>query len=88
MDVTSGVELALEASLFTMTSTGVVHTLTMNSIDLTDAGIYVLRLLVRYPNYAATAVYHDFEVEFIDPCLSAVLTIDDSILMSPPLITY
>ena len=46
VDVSTGVELALDASLFTLITSGSTSTFTIATTNFTDAGTYVLRLLV------------------------------------------
>ena len=51
IDVTTGVELTLDASIFTITKVGATSMLTIATSDNTDEGIYVLRLTAWYDNY-------------------------------------
>ena len=78
----------LDPSIFTLTNTGDDYKLSVATSDTADAGDYKLRLAVYYQNFETqTKVERDFIVRITNPCLTATLSIDDSVFKMAPLLT-
>lgn len=88
-DVTTGSEVALDATIFTFDdSLYPAAKLQFSTTNPAAQGVYTIRLKVYYSGYMAeTVTNRDFLVEIVDQCTSAVLTIGTSILLAPPAVT-
>ena len=76
-----------DPSIFTvdLASQSAMMLSTLNNIPLVGAGLYNLTISTYYEDYRAdTLVSKEFAVELVNPCLSPILQIDDSIFKSPP----
>ena len=92
VDITTGSEVALDSSVFTLdtTTSSPTSTLSFSTTNVSKLGVYTLRLKVGFSSSmlaSHTNVDRDFTVELVDPCPTATLTIDDTILKTPPTVT-
>ena len=73
------------------TTTPSTSVLTVVTTDFNDVGLYMLFIRAYFSGYSSNSFYHKFEVELIDPCPTAILTINDAILRpvgtTPPTMT-
>ena len=72
-----------DSSIFTFNPTTSSVEFETFSDDIQQAGTYQLRLTASYegnPNHYTNTATLDFEVELVNPCIDADLTIDPSIL--------
>ena len=58
------------------TSVPSISTLSVITHNLVDEGVYTLVLRAFYSAYPGNYFNHEFEVELINPCRTATLTID------------
>ena len=76
-DITSGSEDALDPSIFNFDVTSNISygSLIITASDLALAGVYNLRLRVKYEDYEDSGSDKDFNVELIDPCIDSTLNL-------------
>ena len=80
--MSSGSELAFDATIFTLTPTEPIQTLSIYSVDTLQTGVYNLQLKYFYVDYEIdTTSVRAFDIELVNPCPTAVLTIDDSMIL-------
>lgn len=77
-DVSTGTPSAIDSSIFTYdtVSDATQNFLKMQTADLTEAGTHEFQLTVRYQDYPTVLETRTFEVLFVHPCETAVLTLD------------
>ena len=64
-----------------------LYVIKINPQSLDLAGIYTFILKVYQVQAPDNFVEREFSIELIDPCLTAILTIDDTVHLSDPAIT-